>query len=198
MVQLHPQQQFYFNFLVDRTTPEYLRTQYAMDYWRVSLAGDLKYLLERHPEEPVYLSSLPWACGFPAAGRRQRLALSSEIRDPDYVVLRRLTWNISPTCPLTGSATGKSTTTPSALLKEWIPPIWMRRQRTLIERFTGRPSRESPLSGANTMFISGTELWSLAARICPAGDLSGRFVAKVFPIDPENTPGFNPGRRGVP
>ena len=34
MALIHPNQQVYFNALVDRATPERLRTQYEMDYWR--------------------------------------------------------------------------------------------------------------------------------------------------------------------
>ena len=34
MALIHPNQQVYFNALVDRVTPERLRTQYEMDYWR--------------------------------------------------------------------------------------------------------------------------------------------------------------------
>ena len=30
---IHPNQQAFFNFLVDRVTPEHLRTQYTIDYW---------------------------------------------------------------------------------------------------------------------------------------------------------------------
>ena len=33
MALIHPNQQISFNFLVDRVAPEYLRTQYVMDYW---------------------------------------------------------------------------------------------------------------------------------------------------------------------
>ena len=33
MALIHPNQQTFFNFSVDRVAPEYLRTQYVMDYW---------------------------------------------------------------------------------------------------------------------------------------------------------------------
>ena len=53
MAQLHPLQYSYFNFLVDRVTPEYLRTQYRMDYWGLAFRNGLEDLLKRHPGEIV-------------------------------------------------------------------------------------------------------------------------------------------------
>ena len=49
MAQLHPLQYSYFNFLVDRATPEYLRTQYPLDHWELAFRNGLEYLLKRHP-----------------------------------------------------------------------------------------------------------------------------------------------------
>ena len=53
MVLIHPHQQAYFNFLVDRRTPERLRTQYIVDSWRVSCREGLDHLLARHPPTTV-------------------------------------------------------------------------------------------------------------------------------------------------
>ena len=50
MMQIHPYQQLYFNFLVDRETPEYLGTQYDLDYWRMSPFEGMQYLLTTYPE----------------------------------------------------------------------------------------------------------------------------------------------------
>ena len=55
MAFLHPNQAIYFNFLVDRKTPERLRTQYAMDYYETTFRQGLEHLLERHPSSPVYV-----------------------------------------------------------------------------------------------------------------------------------------------
>ena len=49
MARIHPLQHVYFNFLVDRTTPERLRTQYEMDYWRTARLGALRHLARIHP-----------------------------------------------------------------------------------------------------------------------------------------------------
>ncbi len=56
MAQIHPHQNLYFNALVDRHTPEYLRTQYEMDYHGTSYREGLEYLLDRYPDSPIYIS----------------------------------------------------------------------------------------------------------------------------------------------
>ena len=53
MAQLHPHQNVYFNFLVDRKTPEYLRTQYDMAYWGTTTYEALKRLLEQYPDTNI-------------------------------------------------------------------------------------------------------------------------------------------------
>ncbi len=57
MILIHPHQAVYFNFLVDRSTPEYLRTQYDMEYWGTSHREALEHLLERYPFSPLNISS---------------------------------------------------------------------------------------------------------------------------------------------
>lgn len=54
MILIHPFQQIYFNFLVDRTTPGYLGTQYEMDYWGSSSLHALKDLLALYPSSNIY------------------------------------------------------------------------------------------------------------------------------------------------
>ena len=49
MVLLHPLQTSYFNFLVDRQTPEHLRSQYAIDPRANGCREGLVHLLQRYP-----------------------------------------------------------------------------------------------------------------------------------------------------
>ncbi len=49
MARIHPYQNVYFNFLVDRTTPERLRTQYDMNYWDTTSLGALRHLAQTYP-----------------------------------------------------------------------------------------------------------------------------------------------------
>ena len=45
MALIHPNQQDYFNFFVDRATPEHLRTQYKMNIWQNSTRQELEWIL---------------------------------------------------------------------------------------------------------------------------------------------------------
>ena len=89
LIQIHPGQYDYFNFLVDRTTPERLRTQYEMNYWQLAYREGLEYLRARHPGETLVVRGdgigrqrkiLP-----PAA--RQRLPASGG--RADYAILQQ-------------------------------------------------------------------------------------------------------------
>ena len=84
MAQIHPLQHIYFNFLVDRTTPERLRTQYEMDRWLLARRAAVAYLRQSHPDETLALRADPWAMKIlPPAARRQ-LQIASGGRNADY------------------------------------------------------------------------------------------------------------------
>lgn len=55
MVRIHPHQNVYFNFLVDRTTPEQLRTEYEMDPRMDACREGLVVLLERYPGRTLHV-----------------------------------------------------------------------------------------------------------------------------------------------
>ena len=57
MAQLHPHQDVYFNFLVDRKTPEYLRTQYEMSYWGTTTREAMERLLARYPDADIHFAT---------------------------------------------------------------------------------------------------------------------------------------------
>ena len=53
MALLHPNQQAFFNFFADRTTPGHLGGQYTVDYWRAPVRQALERLLDRDPAAQV-------------------------------------------------------------------------------------------------------------------------------------------------
>ena len=53
MISLHPHQHLYFNLLVNRATPEHLRSQYELEYWQTSYRQALGFLLARYPAQPI-------------------------------------------------------------------------------------------------------------------------------------------------
>ena len=53
MAAMHPQQQVYFNALVDTNTPGAIAKLYALDYWQVAQRKSLEYLLARYPDNTL-------------------------------------------------------------------------------------------------------------------------------------------------
>ena len=86
LVQLHPFQYSYFNFLVDRTTPERLRTQYNLDHWKLAYRPGLEHLLERHPEETLAVRTRSRRSTLPPAGGQRLLPPAGDGR-ADYELL---------------------------------------------------------------------------------------------------------------
>ena len=56
MALIHPYEHVYFNFFVDRTTPDRLRTQYYMDHWVTAGLDGLRLLLRDHPAGTISIS----------------------------------------------------------------------------------------------------------------------------------------------
>ena len=90
MAQLHPWQHLYFNFLTDRTTPNYLRTQYEMDYWRVTFREGLEYALGRQPGESLAVTgdavNLKETAETLVDSDRRRLRFAAAGYEPDYAL----------------------------------------------------------------------------------------------------------------
>ena len=85
MAQLHPLQSLYFNFLVDRTTPEQLRTRYYMESVNIGYGAGLGWLLKRHPGETLYVRVVQgWELDALAPAARQRLLPPAGGRNADY------------------------------------------------------------------------------------------------------------------
>ena len=89
MAAIHPHQLTYFNAFVDRRTPEYLRTQYEMEYWGPSLLEGMRWLLARYPDsEPTARSS--WKARWLLSEREKAALPDAEDRtDPDFLVFSR-------------------------------------------------------------------------------------------------------------
>ena len=88
LIQLHPGQQDYFNFLVDRTTPERLRTQYQLDYWGLAYREGLDYLLKQYPGETLTVRAPRSQIAVLPAAARQLLPPAAG-RNADYELMHR-------------------------------------------------------------------------------------------------------------
>ena len=88
VVRLHPHQAAYFNFLVDRSTPERLRTRYEMLYWGTERREGLEYLLARHPDETLSVDAVvnhSWDI-LPAAARDRIVIAGDTGRPADFFI----------------------------------------------------------------------------------------------------------------
>ena len=84
MMQIHPLQPVYFNFLVDRETPEYLRTQFDLDYMQLAHREGLAYLRASHPGETLTVRAGRRHLGILPAADRERLLPATGGRSADY------------------------------------------------------------------------------------------------------------------
>ena len=82
MAQLHPYQQVYFNFLVERKSPEQLRTHYDMDYWLLGYREGLECLLEQYPGLPLYVA-VEEVAGYDPAGHRWHITQQRQVLSPE-------------------------------------------------------------------------------------------------------------------
>ena len=93
-VRLHPHQQAYFNFLVDRRTPERLNTRYQVLYWGAEYREALEFLLDRYPDDTLYvdrtfylgLNALRNRAALPAAERRRIVIADEAGRAADFFI----------------------------------------------------------------------------------------------------------------
>ena len=112
LVLMHPHQAVYFNWLVDRDTPERLRVNHAMDYWQATYRQALERTLDRHPTATITGADPKRA----RIGRRQRLILVEAER-------RRV---IDGPPPAAGFVIGRPPTDPAwglAWAGEYIAPV---------------------------------------------------------------------------
>ena len=84
MLQIHPLQPVYFNFLVDRATPERLRTQFDLDYMQLAHREGLAYLGASHPGETLTVRAGRRHLGILPADDRERLRSATGGRRADY------------------------------------------------------------------------------------------------------------------
>ncbi len=198
MIRLHPYQQMYFNLLVDRTTPEYLKTQYETGYFHnVRLEGH-QYILDNHRGEPIQsqwrgTTDLTWRylATFPESERR-RFRLDPAT-DADYYVIVRVGWDVSPPgllAPLLPpviynrkvyNSTIMSVATPD--LSQFAPAV----ADTYREIYRAAARREPALRADFNFYLDGKTL-TLVNEDCPPGALSRPYRLRVYLLDLDRLP----------
>ena len=93
MAQIHPNQHLYFNFFVDRKTPERLRAWHEMDYWNMTLRQGYEYMLRQTPAAAINIEEKYFKAGILRHLSWSRLILSvadwrrftyDPSRDPEF------------------------------------------------------------------------------------------------------------------
>ena len=188
MAQLHPWQHLYFNFLTDRTTPNQLRTQYELDYWRVTFREGLEYALGQQPGEPVAVAGgsvgMKEAAATLGAADRRRLLLDTAGRDPDY----------SLNLLIEGF---KRPMRPDVAFNSVYPPLYNNTALSLraldaslmdaaavagyAELYRAAVAGEPIIRGEYAVYLTGRTA-VLVKENCRPGERAGRFGVKVYPV----------------
>ena len=197
MIKLHPYQQVYFNLLVDRTTPEYLKTQYATDYFHNALVEGHQYILDNYPgtipwqwrgiqnRVPPYLATIP-------ESERRQFRFDPEV-DADYYVIDRVRLEVSPPglpAPLLPPViydrkvynnTIMSVTTPDL---SRVAPAVADAYREIYRAVTQR----EPVLQAGFDFYPDGKMLTLVNGNCPPGVLSKWYELRVYLIAQSDLP----------
>ena len=190
MAQLHPLQYSYFNFLVDRVTPEYLRTQYPLDHWELAFRNGLEYLLERHPGESVvalveekHRETLP-----PAA--RQRLPRGGG-RSADY----ELTNPFDPSrLDLAFNSVYRRFYNNTLVAVRPLDDSLMTPAAVAAYQELYRQAAGEPISRGDYAVYRDDKRLTFIRENCPPDSPDAWLGVKVFPHNPETYPGFRGNR----
>ena len=84
MAALHPNQQVYFNALVDTKTPGALGKRYDMDYYLVAQRQSLEYMLARYPDDALHVRRSGFSRRILPQDDRERILTSRNLNSADY------------------------------------------------------------------------------------------------------------------
>ncbi len=196
MVRLHPHQQVYFNALVDRTTPEYLFTHYALDTWSISCREGLKFLRRRYPATKVYVQYsgpiYPGWLTLPQADRA-RLVLVKDDATADV----RISCGVQlqeRRHLLFEHALYMRTVYNNTLLRVTARVTVPERRQSVVRRveestYRGATAGELLSEGRFDVYTyPGSRLLGYARSRCTASDVQARFFVHVFPVDEQRLP----------
>ena len=206
MAQIHPHQYLYFNFFVDRKTPEQLRARYATDYYFMAMRQGYEHILRQAPASIINMKPQgressprqinPHVRILPAAVRNRFTYDRS--RDPDFYLLRNARIPAASRNPA------------ASVLKDSFPPVLHRFKvynNTIATVSTPDLSRVDPAvadeyralhraatAGAPAAMASGFDVHLHGKQLawvkeaCEPGALRHEFQLKLYPMDPGHLP----------
>ena len=201
MARIHPLQHVYFNFLVDRTTPERLRTQYAMDYWATADLGALRHLARTWPSTRLCVTG--GARNHRLLSEAQRNRIKVKFTDPYREACRgrsdfvfgdeKFRGNDPPETHAPGVWTRKAYGNTIASLYGGANPAFLGRlhvdrSREKYRSLTqGAPAARAPY---DVRFDAARGALTYARAPCVPADVDRvvRFFLHVVPVDPDDLP----------
>ena len=197
MAQIHPNQHLYFNFLVDRKTPERLRERYETDYWDMALRQGYEHILRREPASIINM-------------KRRDIHLWADINRNVQILpataRNRFTHDRSRDLDFHLSGSAKQ----SPLPKDPFPPVLHQIKvynNTILTVSTPDLSRVDPAvadayralhraatAGAPAVRAEGFDIYLHGGRlawvkeVCEPGALRREFLLKLYPVDPDRLP----------
>ena len=187
VVRLHPHQDAYFNFLVDRSTPERLRTQYGMLHSGAERREGLEYLLARYPDETMVVDGVGLDSGaiLPAAARN-RIVFDSNEADFSSDTLQAAgisspRWGFSTRIAFTATPCSRSrrSISPGSARRPLLPPAPRTAPRRPASRCSGPAAFDLHLDGRTLTWVSAA---------CSRRTPCRRSCWRSFPPDPDDLP----------
>ena len=197
MAQIHPHQYLYFNFLVDRKTPEQLRGRYIINFRNLVVLQGYKHILRQEPASIINLKPRK-------ASARRHINRNAQILPA--AARNRLTYDPSrdPDFYFSGSAKQRF------LLKDPFPPVLHRFKvynNTLMTVSTPDLSRADPAvadayralhraatagepaarAGGFKVYLHGGRL-AWVKETCEPGELMSQFRLALYPADADRLP----------
>ena len=203
MALIHPHQMAYFNFLVDRRTPEYLRTRYEMEYWGPAYREGLEYLLRHDPQATIHVvAQSDWRRAhvrhnlriLPAAERR-RIVFTDRAHDVAdhryYVITSHTRADHFRRFPLSPVIYARRIYHNTILTVATLDPSPGGDTAAAAFRAADRATRsgEPTASSHFDLYLDGATLTYVKDRCAPE-DVQEKFFLHVFPADPADLPAY--------
>ena len=197
LIRLHPYQHFYFNRLVDRTTPEYLKTQYETNPYNTARLEGIQYILDHHQGATIQLEwrgtmARTWRfLETFTASERQRFRFDPAT-DADYYVINRVSRTVNlPELPALLPPVIYNRTVYNNSVMSVATPHLSRVAPSVADAYREiyrTATLQEPALRADFDFYrnDADRTLTLVNEDCPPGVLSGRYQLRVYPADPVN------------
>ena len=200
MAQIHPHQYLYFNFLVDRKTPERLRTRYEMDHYLMAQRQGYEHILRQMPASIINMKQRKRASSprqisshmqiLPAAARNRFTHDPS--RDLDFylsVNLLRINLPLDPFPPVLHRLKVYNNTIMTVATPDLtrVDPAVTEAYRALHRAATvGEPAARA---GGYEVYLHGSRL-AWVKEVCGPGELIPPFWLVFYPVDADRKRGY--------